>query len=496
MKFEVTLGAGRSAKPLTPETPFRILVFGDLDARTSRELRQPLADRRPAQVDVDTLEYFLKRLDAVVQLGLPGTAPAPIRLAMSGLEDFHPDRLYARMDEFAALRKMRERLLEPATFDSAAAEVRAWGGGAPAAGTGVRPSPPGMSVRESDAETVARLLGRATPPASGPDSAASELIRKVVAPHVVPALAGDQPALVAAVDASVAELMRRVLHDPAFQALESTWCGIDFLLRRLETNDRLQVSCLNLSRAELSTDLMASENLRTSALFRILVESTVQSPGAEPWGLLLGLYDFGTGHEDVELLGRLATLAQAAGAPFVAAASAELMQTGLQNPAITATDQPWAALRTSPESVSLGLVCPRFLLRPPYGRSTDPISAFAFEEFAGRPDSGALLWGHSALAVGVLLGQMFAESGWEMSLGPGLDLDGLPVHSWKEGNESHMTPCGQIWLNDAQAERLLDAGLTPFQSIRGRDAIRLARLQSVHRPLTALAGRWAPGPSV
>lgn len=490
MKFEVTLGAGRPAKPLKPETPFRILVFGDLDARTSCELRQPLADRRPAQVDVDTLEYFLKRLDAVVQLGLPGTALAPIRLAMSGLEDFHPDRLYARIDEFAALRKTRERLLEPATFDSAAAEVRAWGGGAPAAGTGVRPSPPGMSVRESDAETVARLLGRATPPASGPGSAASELIRQVVAPHVVAAPAGDQPALVAAVDAAVAELMRRVLHDPAFQALESTWCGIDFLLRRLETNDRLQVSCLNLSRAELSDDLMASEDLRRSALFRILVESTVQSPGAEPWGLLLGLYDFGTGHEDVELLGRLAKLAQAAGAPFVAAASAELVQSALRNPESHLTDQDWITMRTGPEAVSLGLACPRFLLRMPYGRLTDPISGFAFEEFAGRPEARAYLWGHPALAVGVLLGQLFAESGWEMDPKAGLELDGLPVHSWKTGNEPQMTPCGEIWLKDAQAERLLAAGLMPFQSIHGKDAIRLARLQSVHQPLTALAGQW------
>ena len=88
------------------------------------------------------------------------------------------------------------------------------------------------------------------------------------------------------------------------------------------------------------------------------------------------------------------------------------------------------------------------------------------------------------------LGQMFAESGWRMSPGQGLELDGLPFHSWKEGNESHMAPCGEIWLNDAQTERLLAAGLTPFQSIQGKDAIRLARLQSIHQPLTALAGRW------
>jgi type VI secretion system protein ImpC len=96
----------------------------------------------------------------------------------------------------------------------------------------------------------------------------------------VPAPASDQAALVAAVDAAVAESMRRLLHDPAFQALEATWRGIDFLLRQIETDETLKVHLLNLSRAELAADIMASEDLRSSALFRILVESTVQSPGA------------------------------------------------------------------------------------------------------------------------------------------------------------------------------------------------------------------------
>ena len=91
---------------------------------------------------------------------------------------------------------------------------------------------------------------------------------------------------------------------------------------------------------------------------------------------------------------------------------------------------------------------------------------------------------------GVLLGQMFGESGWEMSPGAGLELGGLPVHLFKEGNESQMTPCAEFWLKDAQAEKLLEHGLMPFQSIQGKDAIRLARVQSIRQPFSPLAGRW------
>ncbi len=86
---------------------------------------------------------------------------------------------------------------------------------------------------------------------------------------------------------------------------------------------------------------------------------------------------------------------------------------------------------------------------------------------------------------------MFAESGWEMSPGGNLELGELPIHSWKAGTESHMTPCAESWLKDAAAERLLENGLMPFQSIQGKDAIRLDRLQSLLHPLSPLAGRWA-----
>ena len=53
-----------------------------------------------------------------------------------------------------------------------------------------------------------------------------------------------------------------------------------------------------------------------------------------------------------------------------------------------------------------------------------------------------------------------------------------------------MNPCAESWLKDAQAEKLLEHGLMPFQSTRGRDAIRLARVQSIREPLTGLAGPW------
>ncbi len=196
MKIEFTFGKSRETRPPDPETPFRILVLGDLDGRTSRNLTQPLADRRPVPVDLDSFESFLKRLRAEVQLGLPGSAP--VRRAVSELDYLHPDRLFERMDLFTTLRETRRQLLNPTTFAAAATEVRSWTSTNPtiapaAAQENKTPSP----SRESDANTIERLLGHAPSPAPATRSVAAELIRKAVAPHIVAAPSGDKLALLA-----------------------------------------------------------------------------------------------------------------------------------------------------------------------------------------------------------------------------------------------------------------------------------------------------------
>ena len=65
----------------------------------------------------------------------------------------------------------------------------------------------------------------------------------------------------ALLDDTSSGLMRAVLHHPHFQALEATWRGLDFLLRTVETDEELTVSMLDLSRAELASDLLGVNDL-------------------------------------------------------------------------------------------------------------------------------------------------------------------------------------------------------------------------------------------
>ena len=149
----------------------------------------------------------------------------------------------------------------------------------------------------------------------------------------------------------------------------------------------------------------------------------------------------------------------------------------------------WAALRGLPEARHLGLVLPQVLLRQPYGKGSDRIETFPFEEMGSGAMHESFLWGNGAFVAGHLLADLFRAEGWEMTAsGPG-ELDDLPVFKFAEDGETKVKPCAEVWLSERTGERILDQGLMPLLSIKGRGAVRLAGLQSVAQPAAALSIR-------
>jgi type VI secretion system protein ImpC len=309
-----------------------------------------------------------------------------------------------------------------------------------------------------------------------------------------------QAQLLALVDGVMSQHMRAILHNPAFQAAEAAWRGLFFLIRRLETGADLQLYLLDISRAELANDLGAAEDLRATATYRKLVEQSVGTLGGQPWGILIGDYTFGPSRQDVELLGRLAKVASQAGAPFLAAASPLVV--GCESFAETPDphdwqerttpeeDEAWETLRRLPEAAYLGLALPRFLLRLPYGKETDPVEQFDFEEMPAAPGHEQYLWGNPAIGCAYLLAGAFSQYGWGFRPGAVLEIDGLPLHVSNDAGESRTQPCAEAWLTNRAAETILAKGPMPWLSVKGRDAVRLARFQSLASPGNPLAGRW------
>ena len=494
---KVEIETGERSQPVErpdSETPFRIAILGDFSGRENRAvLDARLQGRKPVLIDRDNFEDVMARLAPELHLPLGGPGGPRIPVRFRELNDFHPDHLYESLKIFQALRDTRDRLNDRATFDAAAAEVRSWSGvakgPAPASVPALGPEISRLSARELFEQSLSATESRAgsARPARALDDFQA-VLRDIVAPYVEPKPDPQRPELVAQVDQAISGQMRALLHQPAFQALEAAWRGLFFLVRQLPTDVNLKIFLLDIAKPELAADLVAT--------FELLVEKV---PGAEPWSVLAGNYTFDQSADDAQLLARMAAVARHAGAPFLGAASTRLL--GCDS--LDATPAPrqwrldkdtlesWAAVRRLPQAGWLGLALPRFLMRLPYGKQTAPAETFAFEEFSAGPNHEDYLWANPALACAYLLAEAFSESGWDLRPGEISEISGLPAHVYRADGESHLKPCAEALLSEAAAEAILERGLMPFVSVKGSDAIRLVRFQSIAMPAARLAGRWS-----
>jgi len=496
-KIDVNLVSSMTEGRSVPDedTPFRILVLGDFSGRANRSLVDSrIAVRKPLLVDRDNIDDVLAKLNVEIVLPVPGKDGAPLRLTFADLEDFHPDRLYERLGIFDSVDELRKNLKDP--------EIVAALAGREASPAPLKePAKPSQPVQSSGS-----LLDQIMDDAQGGKAAdepfqgepqMQRFLKDITEPHLVARAHPRQAELMASADDLAGEMMRIILHHPDFQALESLWRGLNFLVMRLDTDENLKIFLLDVSKEELAADIMSSDDLTKTGIYKILAGEAVKTFGSEPWAAVAGQYRFGDETGDVQLLGRLARIAMVGGAPFIAAAEDTILgcKSLAQSPdpddwRQTDGQQAWAALRALPEAGYLGLAMPRFLLRLPYGEKTEPLESFPFEEMSAPPVHDEYLWGNPACACAYLLGRAFLEEGWSFAPGQVTDLEGMPLHVYKDQGESAAKPCAEVALTERAAERIMDKGVMLFLSYRNQDVIRLARFQSLADPPANLGGRW------
>lgn len=498
MGYEFNFGAMGSLPPARAgkgSEVFRLAILGDFSARANRgeiAVGEALAARKPLRVDVDNLEDVLQRLRVKLNLDIGGDE-GTIEVELNTLDSFQPDELYDNLEIFSQLAGLRQRLQNRSTFAKAAQEMQSWKGLAlPDETAGGRPKPRG-SVLATDCKLsdFARLIER-TEQEERPEISIDALLRQVVAPHVVPAKDPKQDVLVAAVDAAISDMMRRVLHHPDFQATEGLWRSIDFLVRRLETGVNLKLVLYDLTAEELAADLSAASNLQDTGLYQLLVEQPALDAQQGPVSAIVGNYLFEQTPPHAELLGRMAKIAAAAQAPFIASIGTEcLKKVDPEDVSALITDS-WAALKALPEACYLALTVPRFLLRNPYGQRTDPIDRFEFEEFTPQYGVRGMLWGQSSILAGLLLGLTFTKQGFKkMSLGSILGVGDMPFYYYTDADGDQVAlPCTERLISSSTADYVGSQRFVPVLSIRGRPEVRLGGFQSLAgKPL---AGPWAP----
>ena len=484
-------------------TPFSVAVLADFSGRRNRGLCETgpsITARRRISVDVDDLDNLPMKLDTRIHIPLGSKDGPRIILRFNEIDDFHPDKIFDRLEVFQKLKTTRKLLQDPATFAEAASQVQSWATRQQQGGLEDEPAKSSPDQKETDIETIERLLGKKTnresPAVSASQFDIESLIHEIVKPYIVPAPDPQQAELIAQVDQAISSQMRAILHYPDFQELESAWRMLQFLVSRVETDETLKLYLIDVSKAELAADLSSTDQIQSTGAYRLLAGQSE----SVPYAVMLGGYTFNQTAEDIKLLRRLGLVAQAAGAPLLTAADSHFA--GCQS--LAATPDPddwrwqansaaiplWQQFRHSPEAAYIGLFLPRFLLRLPYGKDTDPVEQFDFEEFSPFAGHEQYLWGNSAALCTCLLAGAFREFGWSLTNGLRCDLGGMPMHIYQSDGEKHVTPCAETILTERAMEALIGRGLMPVLSIKGRNAVRVPRFQSIAEPPAPLAGPW------
>jgi type VI secretion system protein ImpC len=328
------------------------------------------------------------------------------------------------------------------------------------------------------------------------------------------------------VDKRIAGSMKAILHHPDFQAIESAWRALDFLVTRLDTGTELKLYLLDISFDEFKADLHSHEDFRSTAIYNLAVEQTIGTSGGIPWAVIVGnfIFDFvsepraGRGPQagsplgvgvatgpivaESELIKIISLIAEEAGAPFIAGTTSHLL--GCESlaatpdpddwrlPLASEVEERWKNLTSFPSADYVGLALPRFLLRLPYGKETDPTEEFDFEELSADDNISArhesYLWANPAFAVAYLLAKGFSKNGWEFRPSDALEIEGLPLHIFERNGESEIKPCAEALLTVRAAKEIIDSGFMPLLSMKDSDTIRLGMFQSIAG--TRLRGRW------
>ena len=167
-------------------------------------------------MDRDNFDRVLAKLGVEMYLPISGESASPVGIRFSELEDFHPDRIYARLEVFQALKETRDNLEDPSAFAGVANELQ---GGGPPETSEIR-SDQNVIPPETAGQGTGGLLERVIEQtrhelpevaSSRPVSEWASFLQEIVRPHLAPDPHPRQEAMLAAVDAAAGELMRMIL---------------------------------------------------------------------------------------------------------------------------------------------------------------------------------------------------------------------------------------------------------------------------------------------
>ena len=326
----------------------------------------------------------------------------------------------------------------------------------------------------------------------------SELVNQVLQGSVVISenLAATIDARVAELDGLISKQLSAVMHAPEFQKLESSWTGLNYLVRNTSSTQTLKIKMMNVTKRELVKDFQAAMEFDQSAMFKEVYEEEFGTFGGAPFGALIGDFEVTRQPEDMYFIDQMSHVAAAAHAPFISAASPELfgLETysdlgkprDLSKVFDTVEYAKWKSFRESEDSRYVGLTLPRFLGRLPFNpKDGSTVEGFNFVEDVDGTDHDKYLWCNAAYAFASKLTAAFEDFGWCAAIrgveGGGL-VEDLPTHTFKtdEGEVALKCPT-EIAITDRREKELSDLGFISLVHCKESDYAAFFGAQSAQK---------------
>jgi type VI secretion system protein ImpC len=290
------------------------------------------------------------------------------------------------------------------------------------------------------------------------------------------------------------QLLNEIMHAPEFQRLESTWRGLNYLVTHSKTGELLKIKALNVSKDDLYKDHGQAIDFKRSALFKKLYEAEFCQNGGDPFGMLVGDYEFDHDKKDVDLLSMLSNVAAFSQVAFVAAAGPTILNLHQYTDLKASFDvrsvlsgaefAAWNKFGESNDSVHVGLTFPRVLARLPYGAKGLRVDRSNFEELVNDGDHNHFLWMNGAWAFAARVTDCFAKYGWFDRI-CGLDdskVEGLPVHFFPaDDGDALIKGSTELAIGDRRAKDLSDLGFIPLSCCRANGCTVLLGARSCQK---------------
>ena len=304
--------------------------------------------------------------------------------------------------------------------------------------------------------------------------------------------------MIAQLDAKLSEQTNEILHHPDFQKIESSWRGLEYYVNNSEPDASMKIKVMNISKSELEKELSRypGANWDQSPFFKKIYETGLGNLGGEPFGCLIGDYQFDHSPLDVRVLRDIGKIAAAAHAPFFSAAAPTLLDMDSWNDISNPQDigsifekteyAGWRGLRESENARYIALCMPRVLAREPYGPDSRPVEAFNFEEETDGHTGEKYAWMNAAYAMGANISRAHKDYGWTVQIRgvqSGGEVINLPTHTFQteEGGTDLKCPT-ETAISDRREAELSKAGLISLIHRSNSDKAAFIGAQSLFKP--------------